>query len=121
MVKAVLDFCKRVITSRFGQFLAVAHLVIVIYIFAQMTSHSDVPCRAESFSPGWSTIAGRSFHWTYEPLLTVVYLLDLPATIIGGILTTLFLPLSWCDYTMSWVSAILMLIFASFQWQLFGY
>lgn len=121
MIKAALKLCKRVITSRFGQFLFVVHLVIVIYIFSQMTSYSDVPCHEQFHSPGWSTIAGRSFHWTYEPLLTIVFLLDLPSFFVSGIAELLFLPSDWCDHPKSWFMALDTLFFASIQWLVIGF
>ena len=120
MMKTILDFFRIILASKIGYLLLILHLAIVIYAFSQLDSNSDAPCHGASFAPGWTTIAGRYFHSTYEPLITIIMFFDLPSVLVGGIIACLFLPLNFCDYTMSWISAISILIFASFQWQLIG-
>jgi uncharacterized protein YceK len=123
MIKTFLLFCKRIFISRLGLLLAITHLIIVIYEFAQNNPLSDMPCEGEKFSgAGWSLIAGRSFHWENESLLLqLVTLLDLPAIFIADTVLILFSSLNLCRYTKSWVEAILILVFASLQWLLIGY
>lgn len=121
MIKTILDFCRRLLISKIGHFLLILHLAIVVYAFLQLDSYSDTPCLKESFSPGWANIAGRYFHFTYEPLITIIFVIDFPAVLIGGLITSIFLPLNFCDITKSWISGISILILASFQWQLLGF
>lgn len=121
MLKAIYNFGQRLLVSRMGWLLLITHLAIVIYIFAQMSSQTDAPCHEQFHSPGWSTIAGRSFHWIYEPLLMVVFFLDFPAVLVSGIIETLVLHSDWCDYSKSWFMAFIMLFFASIQWLIIGF
>jgi integral membrane sensor domain MASE1 len=105
-----------------GQFLVVAHLLFIVYEFAQKpaATYADTPCVV-----GWSSaslIAGRNYHWAYESTpLKIVSLLDLPALFVGGLASRLFSPLNLCALTASWVEAILALTFASIQWLLVGF
>ncbi len=122
MIKTFLLLCKRILTNRIGLFLVVIHLVIVIYDFAKKNSHFGIPCEGEALGAGWSLIAGRSFHWFNESLLIqLLTLLDILAIFIAGAVTSLFSSLNWCRYTVSWVEAVFILIFASVQWLLVGF
>jgi hypothetical protein len=118
----VLTLFRRVVSSRLGQFLFVAHLVIIVYEFAQKpgASYGDTPCFLEPSSQAF--IAGRPYHWTYESdLLKWVTILDLPALLLGELTSNLLLPLGLCAFSLSWVAAILILTFASIQWLLAGF
>jgi hypothetical protein len=83
---------------------------------------SDLPCKMELNSPGWVYIAGDYFHFHYENfLIKIVLLLDLPAITISEGILSLFSSQNFCDYTESWILAILSLVLASFQWLLAGF
>lgn len=122
-MKTFLLFSKRILTSRLGLSLVVLHLVIVIYDFGQKNSYAGMPCEGEKFGgAGWSLIAGRSFHLNNESLIIqLVTLLDLPSIFIGEAILNMFSSLNWCRYTVSWVEAIIILVFASLQWLLIGF
>ena len=121
-MKALLRGLRRVASSRFGQFLLAAHLVIIVYEFAQKpaSTYSDTPCVIEPSSMAF--IAGRGYHWHYESaLLKVVSMLDFYAFALGELVTHLTSPLNLCAFTVSWVEGILILTFASIQWLLVGF
>jgi hypothetical protein len=121
-MKALLQFLRRVASSRLGQFLFVAHLVIIVYEFAQKSAaaYADTPCVVEPSSAVF--VAGRAYHWHYEStLLKIVTLLDFPALILGALVSKLLSPLKLCAFTSSWVEAFLVLMFASIQWLLVGF
>ena len=119
-MRAPLQLFRRVVSSRVGQFLLVAHLVIVVYEFAQKPVASYSDCVLEPSSAAF--IAGRDYHWHYESvLLKWISILDLPALVLGGLFSTLLLPLNLCAFTLSWVGAVLILSFASVQWLLVGF
>jgi hypothetical protein len=102
--------------------LLVAHIVIVVYEFAQKpaAAYSDTPCVVLPSSAAF--IAGRHYHWTYESdLLKVISVLDFPALLLGGIVSKMLSPLNLCAFTRSWVVAMLALTFASVQWLLVGF
>jgi hypothetical protein len=121
-MKAVLRFMRHVASSRVGLFFVVAHMLFIVYEFAQKpgATYADTPCAVEWSSK--SFIAGRDYHWAYESTpLKVVSLLDLPALLLGGLTSELLSPLELCSFTRSWVNAILYLVFASIQWLLVGF
>ena len=121
-MKAAVIFVRRVAASRLGQFLVVAHLLFIVYDFAQKpaATYSDTPCVVEPSSAAF--IAGRNYHWHYESnLLKIVSLLDFPALVLVGLASTVLFPLKLCAFTTSWVEAILALTFASIQWLLVGF
>ncbi len=122
MVKTIFEFGKRLVSSQFGLFLLVIHLIILVYRFIPRTLiNSEKTCNLEFRSPGWIYIAGDYFHFAYENILMqTVLLLDLPVLIIAESIVNLFSYLNWCDFTKSWVIAGLSLIFASLQWLLVG-
>ncbi len=119
-------FLRRVLASRLGQLCAVTHLCLVLFDFSRKGVQDFDPNNCASVSE-WhitgSLIAGRFFHYTYESTLhklTVVF--DLPALAASSVVTA---PLNYlsphtCVYTASWISAFVMLAFASFQWLLVG-
>lgn len=118
----MLKVIKRVAASRLGQILFVAHLVFVVYEFAQKpaASYSGTPCVRELSSAAF--IAGRNYHWNYEsPLLKIISLLDFPAVVIGTFVSNLLSPLELCDFTISWVEAVVALTVASLQWLFVGF
>ena len=122
MMKAVLTFLRRVASSRIGQFLVIAHLLFIVYEFAQKESvtYADTPCVVEPSSK--SLIAGRDFHWAYESTaLKIVTVLDLPGLVVGGLAFRLLSPVKFCDFTVSWVGAIFALTFISIQWLIVGF
>jgi uncharacterized protein YceK len=120
MIKAVSNFCRRTCNSQIGQLLLVTHLVLVIYVFAQIPTDSNIPCTTEFSSVNY--VAGRMIHMSNEStLFQVIALLDIPAMLTTGVFSTLFLPLNLCAYTMSWIIAILLILFASLQWLLIGF
>lgn len=119
-MRALLQLFQRVVSPRVGQFLLVAHLVIVVYEFAQKPVANYSDCVVEPSSAAF--IAGRDYHWHYEStLLKWISILDFPALILGGLSSALLSPLSLCAFTLSWVDAILILTFASVQWLLVGF
>ena len=115
--------CKRILTSRLGLFLVVAHLIIIIFEFRQKASFPYMPCEGDRFQgAGVLFVAGRFFHWNYESvLLQIVTLLDFPAIAFSSLFSDLFSSLNLCAYPKSWVEAIAVLIFASLQWLLIGF
>lgn len=121
-MRVLLLLFRRVVSSRVGHFLLVAHLVIIVYEFAQkpVAYYTDTPCFLEPSSAAF--IAGRGYHWHYESaLLQWISFLDFPALVLGTLSSNLLSPLSLCAFTRSWVDAILILTFASVQWLLVGF
>ncbi|MBV9927548.1 MAG: hypothetical protein JOZ96_21200 [Acidobacteria bacterium] len=121
-MKAVPEFIRRAASSRLGLCLLAAHLVYVVWEFALKPSatYAKTPCVAEPSSA--VLIAGRLYHWHYESApLKLITFLDLPAMFLAGLASKCFAPLRLCDFTSSWVDAVLILFFASVQWLLFGF
>jgi len=69
-------------------------------------------------------IAGRFFHFSHESALhKLTMLLDLPAMVVSSPFTApmYYLFPRTCAYTASWITAFVLLAFASSQWLLIGY
>ena len=120
-------FLRRVISGRVGLALAVVHLCLVLFDFSGKSVQDFDPHNCTSVSE-WDVtgylLAGRFFHFSYESgLHKLTMLADLPALALTSIITApvYYLFPRTCAYTASWVNALALLAFASFQWLLVGY
>lgn len=118
-------FIRQVATNRLGQFLFVAHLIIVVYEFAGKAARI-VEFDGQDDGKYWwfNTLANRNFHFPRESLLLQIsYLLDLPAVLFSFLFTPLRLLIypSVSMATASWMEAPLLLACASAQWFLIGF
>lgn len=115
-------FIRRFCTNRIGWVLAVVHLCLTVYDFAQKPVNDS--CEPSS-AAGHYLIAGRYFHWAYESLIhQITILLDFPSLIVSAFLMipiSYFFPADICVYTESWISAYVLLAVTSLQWLIAGF
>ncbi len=121
------SFIKRFFTNRIGWFLAIVHLCLTVYDFAQKNplAYDSNECEPPGNFAGHYLIAGRYFHWTNESLIhQVTILLDFPSLIVSEFL---MIPISYlfhtniCVYTKSWIFAYVLLVVTSLQWLIVGF
>ena len=127
-MKSVLNAVRTVARSRFGQILCIVHLGIIMLFFGTREpvprhSNNDVHSRYSSTI----LIAGRGFHYHYEPTeVKILILLDAPGLLFSFVLALLLVPVGFIlppigDYDASWVVAGIFLVGTSTQWYLVGY
>ena len=130
MMKAILQFLKRVASSRVGHILLVVHLSLVVFDFAQKTpvsrAENNRVHEAGEILSSSVLLAGRGFHYHYEsPLLKLLILVDLPGLLLGLIVGLMLIPINSVAplgaYDESWVAAGILLLGTSIQWQMVGY
>src|ERR1700741_4788862 len=115
MKRDIFGFGKRIFRSELACLLLSLHLVLVLYRFAPTATFKG-GCNLTSRPPGWIYVARDYFHFTYEDLwFQILVMLDLPALLISEAILSIFSSFAWCDYTKSWIIAILWLILASMQ------
>ena len=116
----VLRLGKRVATSELGRAFVFVHLFLVLYRFIPFVRFRG-ECRS-SHGAGWIYIAGHDFHFAYEDAwFQILFMLDMPAVIISEFVLNISSSIGWCEFTRSWIFAILWLVFASVQWLLVGF
>ena len=126
MLKRLSRFTKGVARSRIGQLFCVLHLVVLLLVFANRPSAPRDVTNKQSPS-GSLLIAGRGFHYHYEPAsVKVLIWLDSPGLLFSFVLALLLLPVSLIipepgAYDASWVIAVIFLVGTSMQWLFIGY
>ncbi len=129
-MRRVFVFAKKVMCSRIGQILLVAHLILVVFDFSYkkpLTRAENNSVREASEISSATLIAGRGFHYHYESdLLKFLVFIDTPGIIISFVIGLLLTPLGLIlpplgYYDESWVAAFILLCGTSVQWQLVGY
>ena len=118
---------RGIFTNRIGWFLAVVHLCLTVYDFAQKSplNYDLNNCEPPPNFAGHYLIAGRYFHFTNESLIhQVTILLDFPSLIVSGLVMipiSFLFPTNLCVYTESWIFAFVLLMVASLQWLIVGF
>ena len=112
---------KRIATSKVGWFLVVLHLSLVLYRFIPYVKFEG-DCSLSSHAAGHIYIAGDYFHFFYEDAwFQILLMLDMPALMVSDFVLNMFSSFGWCEFTQSWILAVLWLVFASIQWFMLGY
>ena len=129
-MKAILQFSKRVASSRVGHILLIIHLSLVVFDFAQKTpvsraEHNRVH-EAGEIMPSSILLAGRGFHYPDESsLLKFLIFIDLPGLLLSLILGLVLVSINYVAplgaYDETWVAAGIFLLGTSSQWQFVGY
>lgn len=128
MIGRVGRMLRAVAGSRLGHIFCVLHLILLLLFFI---SQDPVPrdLNNDQVSKYSSSVlmAGRGFHYHYEPVeLKILILLDAPGILLSVFLSLLLLPVALLlpplgEYDGSWVAAAIIFVGTSTQWLLVGY
>lgn len=102
----------------------------MVFDFAQKTpvsrAENNRVVEAGEMMGSATLLAGRMFHYHYEsPLLKFLIFVDLPGILLSLLLGLTLLPINYVvplgTYDESWVTAVILLLGTSLQWQVIGY
>ena len=118
-MKSFARFIRSLVSSRLGLILLAMHFIIVTFEFARKIPEYNDTSWTEFQKMGWdySLIAARGFHWHYESvMLKIITVLDLPAILVGSLVSDVFFTGLYSKLTAdtaSWIDAGILLFFTS--------